>query len=217
MLFRSTHTYGETPASYVVGTTNNNATNYFVNELTWDAVPGALFYHIYRKSTLVGDQTESRLTDVATITGSGAHTTTTDTMATTELLGNTYDAFKFTVGGTTTITSVELEIKSAVALTGYGTDYLTVNLVADASGEPGAFLKQGENILFSDITTGYTVFTQSLSYTLSAGTYWIVIGRSATPSSNLYLHRGAYSSGIIPGEVSGSTIRVTPKIGRAHV
>jgi len=208
----STHTYGETPASYIVGTTNNNTSNYFVNELTWDAVPGALFYHIYRKSTLVGDQTESRLTDVATVTGSGAFATTTDNMATLELLGNAYDAFQFTVGGTTPITNVELEIKSAVALTGYGTDYLTVNLVADASGEPGTFLKQGENILFSDITTGYTVFSPALSYTLSAGTYWIVIGRSATPSSNLYLHRGAYSGGLIPGEVSGTTIRVTPTL-----
>lgn len=210
-------TYGETPASYVVITTDTNNSNYFNNEITWSSVPGALFYHIYRRSTLIGDQQEARLTEVATVTGSGTFSIPADTMSVEEQLGNTYDAFKFTVGGTTSITEVQLEIKSASALTGTGDDYLTINLVADSSGEPGAFLKQGENILFSEIGTGYSVFTKTLAYTLTAGDYWIVIGRSATPSSDLYLHRGAYSSGIIPGEVSGTTVRVTPTLNADEV
>lgn len=205
-------TYGETPASYVVTTTDTNSSNYFVNELTWSSVPGALFYHIYRRATITGDQTEARLTEVAQVTGNGSFAIPTDTMSTEERLGNKYDAFKFTVSGTTPITTVELELKSALALTGTGTDYLTVSLVADASNEPGAFLKQGENILFSSITTGYTVLSSALSYTLAAGTYWIVIGRSAEPSSSIYLHRGAYASGIVPGEVSGTTVRVLPTL-----
>jgi hypothetical protein len=205
-------TYGETPASYIVTTTDTNSSNYFVNELTWSSVPGALFYHIYRRATVAGDQTEARLTTVGTVTGSGSFAIPTDTMSVEERLGNTYDAFKFTVGGTTPITEIELEIKSSLALTGTGTDYLTLNLVADSAGEPGAFMKQGENILFSEIGTGYTVFNKALAYTLVAGTYWIVIGRSATPSSNIYLHRGAYSSGIVPGEVSGTKVRVTPTL-----
>lgn len=208
----SSGTYGETPASYIVTTTDVNSSNYFVNELTWDAVPGALFYHIYRRATIAGDQTEARLTDVSEITGSGAFAVPTDTMSVEERLGNYYDAFKFTVGSTTPITAVELEIKSALTLTGTGDNYLSIYLVSDSGGEPGSFLKQGENILFSDITTTYSVFTQSLAYTLAAGTYWIVIGRSAEPSSNIYLHRGAYSAGIIPGEVSGTNVRVTPTL-----
>lgn len=205
-------TYGETPASYIVATTDTNSSNYFINELSWSSVPGALFYHIYRRATITGDQTEARLTDVAEVTGSGAFAIPTDTMSTEERLGNTYDAFKFTVAGTTPITTVELELKSALALTGTGTDYLTISLVADSSGTPGAFLKQGENILLSSITTGYTVISSALAYTLTAGNYWIVIGRSAEPSSNIYLHRGAYSSGVVPGEVSGTTVRVLPTL-----
>lgn len=205
-------TYGETPASYIVTTTDTNSSNYFINELTWSSVPGALFYHVYRRATIAGDQTEARLTNVGVVTGSGSFAVPSDIMSVEERLGNTYDAFKFTVGSTTPITSVELEIKSAIALINTGTDYLTINLVSDSSGEPGAFLKQGENILFSDIGTGYTVFNKALAYTLAAGTYWIVLGRSATPSANLYLHRGAYSGGIVAGDVTGAKVRVTPTL-----
>jgi len=208
----SGHTTGETPASYIVTTTDTNSSNYFVNELTWDAVPGAMFYHIYRRATLVGDQTEARLTEVDTVTGSGAFSIPTDLTDTEERLGDYYDAFKFTVLVTTPITDVVLELKSASLLTGTGDDYLTVNLMADNGGIPGTFLKQGENILLSDIGTTYTAFTSLLSYTLAIGTYWIVIGRSAKPSSDLYLHRGVKSGNIIPGEVSVTSVRVTPTL-----
>jgi hypothetical protein len=205
-------TYGETPASYVVATTDTNSSNYFVNELSWESVPGALFYHIYRRATITGDQTEVRLTDVSQVTGSGSFATPTDTMAVEERLGNNYDAFKFTVGSTTPITSVDLELKSSSLLTGTGDNHLTITLVADSAGSPGSFLKQGENILFSSITTSYSVISSALAYTLAAGTYWIIIGRSAEASSEIYLHRGNYSGGIIPGEVSGSTVIVTPTL-----
>jgi len=209
--------YAETPVKYITSTTNTTEPNYFVNELSWPAVTDAVFYHIYRRATIAGDQSESRLTDVAEVTGSGTHLIPTDTMGVAEYLGATYDAFKFTVGSNTSIHEVELEIKASVALTGTGTDHLTINLCADNSGVPGAFIKSGGTIPFADITTSYQVFTKPLAYTLTTGTYWIVLGRSAAPSSPLHLHRGALSGGVMQGQVvangsGGNKVQLTPSL-----
>ena len=223
-LTRGTYTYGvsavtasgETPAIYnsVVSfdTTNSN----YINELQWQSVGGALFYHIYRKSNISGEQTEYRLTSVGQVTGSGIGTTGIVGSAGTGLSTN-FSAFKITTTNNFQLGGLQLRLRATgTGITNTSAE-VQIRLYSNDSGtnKPNALIGSFDSIPFSKIvvdsngdqTTSFQNFITKLDYKTTATTFWIVMKMSAQPSTgSIQVQTSASGTNAYATTTSGSPI-----------
>ena len=176
---------GETPPSYVSGIASAATPSYFQNEITWTAVPNALFYHVYRRSSVAGEQSEYRLTAPNQILGSGKFTNAPASPTAYENLDTAYEAAKFTAQGASVLGGITLLLKSSGVITN-ASDYLTIQVRADdGSGKPtGTVIATGTSITYGQITTTpREILCRFDAQNLTLGaTYWIVLTRNAAPT-----------------------------------
>jgi hypothetical protein len=189
-LSRGTHIYGisavlpsgETPPTYTSTLAESNVPDYFLNELTWNSVPGALFYHVYRRSNIAGELTEYRLTNVNEITGIPKFTNTPVTVAQHDTISTAYYAIKVVPQSGTFLGGISLLLSATSAITNT-TQGLTLTLHSDSGGKPGALVATANNISFGSLTTAPQEFTARFNVPIApSATYWLKIGRTAAPT-----------------------------------
>ena len=199
-LTRGTYTYGvsavtasgETPAVYnsvlSFDTTNSN----YINELQWGSVAGALFYHIYRKSNISGEQTEYRLTSIGQVTGSGTGTTGIVGYAGTGLSTN-FTAYKISTTNNFQLGGLQLRLRATGTGVTNSTAEVQIKLYSNdgATGKPNALIGSFDSIPFSkiildgkgDATTAFQNFVTKLDYKTTSTAFWVVMKLSAQPST----------------------------------
>jgi hypothetical protein len=191
-LTRGTYVYGvsvvtsagETPPTYGTGFASAASSATFINEVSYPVSPGSIFFHVYRRSSIGGDQTEYRLTADNQIRGSGLFAATAVSPNTDEALDHAYEAFNLVASSGTQIGGVAIKLKMTSASVTNTSDSVTVSLCADASGSPGAPIVTGTPIPYSALTTSYQTVVSQFDATLTFGSaYWIVLGRTAAPST----------------------------------
>lgn len=172
---------GETPVSYASAVASYSAKTYFVNHVEFSAVDDALFYHVYRRGNLTGDQTEYRLTEAEELTGYGSYDLPSVTFDSNRQIYRDYEAVQFVSSGTL-MAAVQLRLYSYGTITN-GSAYLTFSIYTDVAGVPGALVATLDTLAFSELTPQVRDFYIQGSAELTDGdTYWLVIGRSAAPS-----------------------------------
>lgn len=187
-LTRGTYVYGvsavrsagETAPVYSTARTGA-APGFYVSEIAFAADPShpALFYHIYRRSTQVGDQAEYRITQNSQVTGSGVFTPLALTPVQDLTLGST-SQFRVTASGGSQLGGLEFQLRVTAAQT---SGSLSVSLYADASGSPGTLIASGSSVPYASLGTAYQSALSQVDAALTlGGTYWVVLTQSATPS-----------------------------------
>lgn len=153
-----------------------------VVHLRWDSVPGALFYHIYRRSTITGDLSEYRLTGTSGVVGYGHAQAASVTNTAYEALSSVGTATQFTAAASTHLGGLSVRLKVSAPVTNPA-DFFTVTLRADLGGAPGSVLATGTPIPYSSLLLADSAALSLLDYDMTAGQkYWIVLAQSAPPT-----------------------------------
>lgn len=201
-LTKGTYTYGvsavtssgETPAVYNSVIANDNINHNYINELQWPTTTGALFYHIYRRSNISGEQTEYRLTSANEITGFGAGTAGISGTAGTGLSTN-FSAYKITTNNNFQLGGLQFRLKATNYALENTTDEVQIKLYSNdpATQKPNALISSFESIPFSKIirdsdgnlTNSFQNFVTKLDYKTTTTSYWVVFKLSNQPSVGL--------------------------------
>lgn len=173
---------GETAPHYggIVATSNDPVT--FLNEIQYDIVSGAQFYHIYRLSTQAGDISEYRITSDGQVTGSGKFSTASVVPNSDMALSSLGEAYKLVASSGTQLGGIQIQLKATTLTITNTTDAVTVALYSDNAGIPGTLLATGTQIPYGALTTSYQTFISQLDHSLTFGTsYWVVLSRTASP------------------------------------
>jgi len=199
---------GETAPTYSSCTGNNENQEYYFNTLNWNNTSNALFYHIYRKSTTVGDQTEVRLTTPGQITSGVTFTNTSPSPTTNRTFIGPYEAFSFHPSNASYLGAIALNLKLSAAVTNL-TDGINIALYTDnGSGAPGTLIQHGTAIPYSSLnntnwTTVYSHFNHQFSDT---SLYWLVLSLTNVPSTgNLLISVAAIGTNVYATSSDGST------------
>jgi len=188
-LGRGTHVYGvsavlpagETPPTYTSVLSESSVPDYFLNELSWNSVSGALFYHVYKRSNLVGELNEFRLTNVNEITGVPKFTNTPVAVSQHDTISSAYYAIKIVPQSGSYLGGISILLSATAAITNTSQG-LVVTLHSDTAGNPGTLLATAENISFGSLTTEPQEFTAKFNVAVTpSATYWLKIGRTAAP------------------------------------
>jgi hypothetical protein len=174
---------GESSPTYAIVTTTGANTDFYFNSVSFPIVSDALYYNVYRRSTLVGDQSEYLLTTANQVTGYGTYSLPQLGFGSSLSFNAGSVAFQFTATGTL-LSYIDVRLRSDATLTD-GTDYVTIGIYPDSSGSPSSTLVPGSStvtVLYSALTTSLQDFVGQVSATLTNGsTYWIVMTLSAAP------------------------------------
>ncbi len=199
-------TAGETPPKYVQTLADNNSPELYINHLKWSAVSGAIHYHIYRKATTTGDQSEYRLTSNGEIIGSGTFTDVGFVPAADESLSTVYTAIKITASGGSYLGGIGVKLKTSALLTNTEESF-DVLLYSDNAGVPGTLLATGTPILFKNIGVTYSEHRSKIDKPLTlASNYWIVFHRTAAPAGGtVSINRTTTGSDTLATSADGST------------
>lgn len=174
---------GETPVTYAMAVASYLEPSYFVNHVEFEEVSGALFYHVYRRSNLVGDQVDYRLTEPGEVSGYGKYELPSLDYDTTRTLSQNYEAARFVASGTR-LEGVRLRIDKLGDVTNDGA-YLTFAVYTDNAGAPGTLVPGAfENVTYGSLTveSQEVIVKGETKYLVDGNTYWLVIGRSAAPT-----------------------------------
>ncbi|MBS1722345.1 MAG: hypothetical protein JSS66_05000 [Armatimonadetes bacterium] len=173
---------GETPVTYSTAVASYASPTYFVNHIEFDEVPGALFYHIYRRSNLVGDQIDYRLTDVDEVTGFGTSSIADLVYDAPRTMSTGYEAIKFVANGTR-LQAVRLQLYTTADITNTS-DYLSFSVYTNSSNLPGSVVgTSSDTVTFGSLTAAVQEVIVKGDWELTDGsTYWLVIHRSAAPT-----------------------------------
>lgn len=183
---------GETPTKYDSVVSFDSSSSNFINELQWSSVPNALFYHIYKRSNLIGEQIEYRLTEPNQITGSGTAVAGISGTGSTSL-ATTYAAFKVSTTNNYQLGGIKLRLRATnSALTNTSATVTTLLYSNDGgTGKPNALVSTFDSVEFNDIirdsqgdlTTSYQDFILKCEdFKTSTTNYWVVMKLSANPS-----------------------------------
>ena len=208
---------GETPPIYGSTIADNTLASLFVNEIQWSTVSGAIFYHIYRRSSIGGDQTEVRLTNPNQITGSGIFSQPSVIGNTDNALTDNFTAFKISTTGSSQLGGILMRLRATNSLLTNTTDTVNIALYTDNSGVPGTAVAggTGTSITFGEIitdlngnlTTGYQEFISQITKLVTANSfYWIVVTLSNQPSvGQIMLQSGTVGTALYSTSPDDST------------
>lgn len=172
---------GETPVTYTTVNASYSSPSYFVNHIEFNQVADALFYHVYRRSNLVGDQIDYRLTSVNEVTGYGSYTFPELTYDTTRTMSSTYEAIKFTASGTL-LQGIRCQIQASATLTN-PLETLSFYVYNDNAGVPGSVIAMIDTVPYGDLTAATRTLLLKCNATLTDGNdYWLVVEQSAAPT-----------------------------------
>jgi hypothetical protein len=173
---------GETPVTYTTANASYSSPSYFVNHIEFDEVTDALFYHVYRRSNLVGDQIDYRLTSVNEVTGYGSYTFPGLTYNTTRTMSTTFEAMKFTASGTL-LNGIRCQIQASATLSN-PLETLTFHIYNDNAGVPGTLVATAtDTVPYGDLTATTRTILLKIQAVLADGSdYWLVIEQSAAPT-----------------------------------
>lgn len=196
---------GESIASSVALSSSNflNSST-FLSEIQWNNVPNVLFYHIYRRAVIAGDQSEYRITNPGDITGLGLPQPSGISINTDIALTDPYQSFKFVAQDNSLLGSnvnqiggvaIKLKISAPLNQPTLATDMINVDIYSDQNGTPGTLLATGSPIMMKNITNLYQTFISQFDLAATKNTsYWIVLHKTdVTTGGNIVL--GAGNSG----------------------
>ena len=173
---------GETPVTYASTTASYSSQSYFVNHIEFDEVTDALFYHIYRRSNITGDQIDYRLTSVGEVSGYGSHTMPVLTYDTTRTMSSAYEAIKFTASGTL-LQGIRVQVQTSATITN-PLSYLSFSIYSDNAGVPGSLVSTiTETVEYGDLSAVTKTLLLKCQATLTDGnSYWLVMHQSSAPT-----------------------------------
>lgn len=183
---------GETPTKYDSVVSFDSSNNNYINELQWSSVPNALFYHIYKRSNLIGEQIEYRLTEPNQITGSGTAVAGVSGTGSTSL-STTFAAFKITTTNNYQLGGIKLRIKATNSFLTNTSATVTTLLYSNdgGTGKPNSLVATFDSVEFNkvirdnqgDLTTSYQDFILKCDdFKTTTTNYWVVMKLSANPS-----------------------------------
>jgi hypothetical protein len=183
---------GETPTKYDSVVSFDSSSNNFINELQWSSVPNALFYHIYKRSNLIGEQIEYRLTEPNQITGSGTAVAGISGTGSTSL-ATTFAAFKVSTTNNYQLGGIKIRLRATnSALTNTSATVTTLLYSNDGgTGKPNSLVSTFDTVEFNniirdsqgDLTTSYQDFILKCGdFKTTTTNYWVVMKLSANPS-----------------------------------
>ena len=184
---------GETPTKYDSVVSFDSSNSNYINELQWSSVPNALFYHIYKRSNLIGEQIEYRLTEPNQITGSGTAVAGVSGTGSTSL-ATTYAAFKISTTNNYQLGGIKLRLKATNStLTNTSATVTTLLYSNDGgTGKPNSLVATFDSVEFNniirdnqgDLTTNYQDFILKCDdFKTTTTNYWVVMKLSANPSA----------------------------------
>lgn len=186
---------GESPIAYKNKITDSYSN--LLNEITFSAPATAnpvLFYHIYRRSSNSGEQTESRLTEINQITKPGVFTTpVTEGNGFINITTGEGIAFKISPAGSLQMGGIKFELKGTNAEITNPNEFVTVDLMSNniSTNKPNTVIATLGTISFNQIirnlnnakTTNRQKFILKYNYLFQSGlSYWIRLKLSSNPA-----------------------------------
>lgn len=183
---------GESAPVYGSVVTNSNNT-YYVNDIQFNAAsPAPLFYNVYRRSSIVGEAQEWRITQpYDIIKPSQWNINVADTNPGDDNTEMNYlsEGIQFTAESTGCLGGVGLLLKASAELTN-PTEYLTISLytkAADPSVTPGTLITASSSTIpYSALTQSFKLFVVNfdcpLTELIEGDEYYIVISQSSAPT-----------------------------------
>jgi hypothetical protein len=155
-------------------------------------VPNALFYHVYKRSNLMGEQIEYRLTEPNQITGSGTAVAGVSGTGSTSL-ATTFAAFKISTTNNYQLGGIKLRLKATNSVLTNTSATVTTLLYSNdgGTGKPNSLVATFDSIEFNniirdnqgDLTTNYQDFILKCNdFKTTTTNYWVVMKLSANPS-----------------------------------
>ena len=190
---------GETPlSSYGIGKAQTGSGGgFFLSEIASAGVSSAQGYHVYRRSTLVGDQTEWRITPDGGIPRTAAYSPLSWSATATITPSSKHLAFPVDTTGKLFLGGISFLLQSASAPSVGETGTFTAQLYTDNGGVPGTLVATGSPIPYSVLKTTPQLVTSVFNTALSASAsrYFVVLQQGgAAPPGGGYSVRGRTAS-----------------------